>query len=529
MLGSTGPPSPSPTRSNKRKRESDTENYETPTKARFRTASSHTLGLATPLDKPVGDPSPHLTLHGPLFANATPILSGKLETAVPSENGFLPSVYPSQQLTPPSSVSPFVDHVSAASIMTEPSSPSRTRSATASTRQTLPLSTLALSLPSLLYHPPNSSDHLVSVEASILALRGLLMIAKTEEGARILSPEQEGYAWMMFAELGMQVLTDHRTVVQRDSAMSVEEESKQRKGDTTISTSSLISSAYTPLPPWAPQFEEIETAISRCLRLSDQLASLRPLRHPLTLMHARLVHLQHNSKHARVILKRLLPHSTGPTQMVPREKIWPSYEAHLMIIHQYLHLHDATPENGEDIIDVPTVLSQLKALSMLANQYGDNAVEQLVTVIRFTVLSQNYENSYSIRHEDVDTALAEAEGILGLDGFDTQGSSPTTTLPKTTVQGSSQTPGPSSSMTTSESITPLIRDVLANSGTNVVANLRTPAFSFPTNPLGMNVYTQQQQQQSDDMNTTDKVEADAATPGTIPAYLSYLRIQTLML
>ncbi|KAG8750981.1 hypothetical protein FRC14_008237 [Serendipita sp. 396] len=341
----------------------------------------------------------------------------------------------------------------------------------------------------------------------------------------------------------MQVIATCGAAAKTETA-PIKAESNRLNGTINLSNIAGSTSANHPtssLPPWAPQFEEIESSISRCLRLSDQLASLRHLRHPLTLMHARLVHLQHNSKHARVILKRLLPHSTGTTtQMVSREKIWSSYEAHLTIIQQYLHPSESTTtvgtwEGGKGNVDVPTVLSQLNALAMLANQYGDTAVEQLVAVIRFTVLFQNYEDSYSISHADVDMALVAAEGIIGLSGFDKQGmTSPVEAAPSKGPQQGNHTPGSSLSAAMGESTTPLIRDVLANSGTHVVANLKTPAFSFPTNPLGMNVYSEQQQQEQQLLQEKDETAGEKqfrvdGTTTTIPPYLGYLRIQTLML
>ncbi|KIM23773.1 hypothetical protein M408DRAFT_51546, partial [Serendipita vermifera MAFF 305830] len=85
----------------------------------------------------------------------------------------------------------------------------------------------------------------------------------------------ECYAWTMFAELGMQVI---------HSLTTEPEPTSGAKGPS----------------------REMETAISRALRLADQVASLRWLRHNLTLLHAQLVCLQDNHKHAKVLLKRLL-------------------------------------------------------------------------------------------------------------------------------------------------------------------------------------------------------------------------------
>lgn len=364
-----------------------------------------------------------------------------------------------------------------------------------------------LSIPSLVIQPPNSPLHLESLEAAILSLRRLLALNTSGSLEQPLPPEQEVHAWFMFAELGMQILGTMCTEL--DSKMSPPK------------SSSLNLDA---LPSWAPKPIEIEGGISRSLRLVDQNASLRPLRHQLTLIHAKLVFMQDNHKHSKFLLKRLLPVSTT-SHILPREKAWTSYEAHLAITDQILN----TPlPSLSDVIDVQAASSQLTALSMLADQYGDFAVRQLISVIRLTLLFQNYEVSDVVDSNDVDVALAETENILGLDGFDKANSAPTDQQPAIgatddKAAGMNTTPGNTLS-NIHTSVTPLTHDLMSGGAATALANPKTPAFSVPTNPLGMNVYSQRNPSNNLESTTEPRVEEDI-----IPPYLRYLRVQTLMI
>jgi hypothetical protein len=383
----------------------------------------------------------------------------------------------------------------------------------------VPFPNLMLSIPFLLIQPPNTHLHVTSLEASVLALRRILTLHTSNSASQVLTQEQECYAWTMFAELGIQIITSLTPSLNPNSSVS--------KGTVQSSGASPAKAHYLTtlsMPSWSPTPGEMETAISRALRLADQVASLRPLRHDLTMLHAQLVCLQDNCKHAKVLLKRLLPLSTN-TQPIAREKVWTSYEAHLAITDQIL----VTPiPNSPGVTDVPAALSQLNALFMLAKQYGDHALVQLVSVIRLTTLFQNYESSDVISGGDVNTALAEAESILGLDGFDKQAPSP---AEKTLINSSADaakatntTPGVTGG--SEQPITPFTSDILAGAGKGVTANLKTPAFSFPINPLGMNVYDAGQQQTEDVPTIQGELIEDK---NLIAPYLRYIRVQTLMI
>jgi hypothetical protein len=218
-------------------------------------------------------------------------------------------------------------------------------------------------------------------------------------------------------------------------------------------------------------------------------------------------------------------------------------------------------------------LSQLTAITMLANQYGDHSVLQLVSIVRLTILFQHFnvleENRLSVN--DVHDALKAAETVVGLVGFEsdrtatgtgtTNGGSSTNASANTVTGGAQVTPsGPFNGETVQDSITPLLRDMLASGGVNVGATLRTPAFAFPVNPLGMDVYSVQNgstatsinpallsnpttsadvQHTNTNINVSSTSNPDqSANPNpnpnsnsneTIPPYLCYLRVQILML
>jgi hypothetical protein len=361
--------------------------------------------------------------------------------------------------------------------------------------------------------------HIASLEAAVLSLRRLLSLNSSGSLPQPLPPEQECCAWIMFAELGMQTATSMDALL--------------KPADTTEPSSAKTSQSTS--ASWAPKPEEIEAAISQSLRLADQIASLRPLRHQLTLMHAKIVFMQDNHKHSKVLLKRLLPLSTT-SQHLLREKGWTSYEAHLSITDQILR----TPlPSLLGVVDIQAASSQLMALNMLADQHGDFAVRQLTSVIRLTLLLQNYEVSDAIDGKDVDAALADAESLLSLDGFDKPNTSATDQQPlhgtaDNNEKVSSSTPGATISSVNAV-VTPLTRDILAGGGAGVLANLKTPAFSLPTNPLGMNIYSGEKQPNtnpesvpSTEPSTKIGTAPAAVNDDMIPPYLRYLRVQTLM-
>jgi hypothetical protein len=170
-------------------------------------------------------------------------------------------------------------------------------------------------------------------------------------------------------------------------------------------------------------------------------------------MHATLVHWQGNNKHARILLKGLLPPaSPAPTMGFngvnsTADTAWAGYEAHLTIVHQILTSTAVTSNNPttastssaskEQVSkeasasrplshnDLAVALSHLSAMFILAQTSGDAAVIQVCAVIKLTILIQNE------RWDEAGQALKEVEGILGLDFTEKEGEVKTEEDPKT--------------------------------------------------------------------------------------------------
>ncbi|CAG7853621.1 SubName: Full=Uncharacterized protein {ECO:0000313/EMBL:CCA73937.1} [Serendipita indica DSM 11827] len=501
-----GPPSPTPTRLKKRKREDDEEEASTPTKARLRIASDQLGGLALPLERPVAPYARSSHISSPQKQPMTPTSLLKENNLVMTSTPHIPPALPRQDSSS--------DSLSLLTRSAAPPSPTmRTRAATTPMRLALPLASLALSMPYLLIQPPTSPQHYPSLEASITALRRILSTADDPSPEMALSPEQECFAWVMLAELGIQLVSSFNS-----SSPSVKEENSSPKK----------SKADVYVPEWGLKVEEIEDAIARALQLSDRFASLKHLRHRLTLMHAQLALYQDNPKHARVLIKRLLPLSNA-AQPIPTDKVWAAYEAHLAIVHSLIG--QSEPSDGIRVreSDLAAALSQLNALAMLANGHGDYAVYQLAIVTKWTTLFQHHSTSESehVTASKLDAALAEAELVLGMDGFDKQLSASTDekSEEKEKNVSSNITPGPSGQ--SAGNATPLVQDLLASGGPiHVSANFKTPAFSLPTNPLGMDVYAAVMSESGQPLQSmVDEKSSDMI----IPPYMRYLRVHVLML
>ncbi|KIM23772.1 hypothetical protein M408DRAFT_332143 [Serendipita vermifera MAFF 305830] len=121
-------------------------------------------------------------------------------------------------------------------------------------------------------------------------------------------------------------------------------------------------------------------------------------------------------------------------------------------------------------------------------------------------------------------ALKEAEDILGLDGFDKPPAAAGEPSSEAAITSNST---PSNNLVDQESMpaTPFTADLLAGGNSKITANIKTPAFSFPTNPLGMNVYSTGEQQVTEAGEST----LQETSEDLIPPYLRYLRVHTLML
>jgi hypothetical protein len=299
------------------------------------------------------------------------------------------------------------------------------------------------------------------------------------------------------------------------------------------------SAATKSLPHWIPGAPEIEQSIAKALILVEHNQSLRHLRHRLTLMHATLVHWQGNNKHARVLLKGLLP-PAGLTPMMgfngvnsTADTAWAGYEAHLTIVHQILTSTTVNPNNPaaasapsaskEQVSkeasisrllshnDLAVALSHLSAMSILAQTSGDAAVIQVCAIIKLTILVQNE------RWSEAGQALKEAEGVLGLGFSEKEGE----------VKTEEDTKTPSV-----HTVTPFG----VSAGTQMAwlqPNLHTPAFPAPVNALAANPFantsTPQLQTPLQIQSGGAPIQVAAKQTNIIPPHLCHLRIQVLTL
>ena len=256
-------------------------------------------------------------------------------------------------------------------------------------------------------------------------------------------------------------------------------------------------------------------------------------------MHATLVHWQGNNKHARVLLKGLLP----PASLMPTvgfngmnstaSTAWAGYEVHLTIVHQILTSAAVTPNNPtaapaasafkEQVPkaanasrllnhnDLAVALSHLSAMSILAQTSGDAAVIQVCAVIKLTILVQNE------RWGEAGQALKEVEGVLGLGFTEKEGE----------VKTEEDTKTPST-----HTITPFG----VSAGTQMAwlqPNLHTPAFPASVNALAANPFantsTPQLQTPLQTQSGGAPIPSSAKQTNIIPSHLCHLRIQVLTL
>jgi len=520
QVGFGAPPSPSPERSRKRKREDEQDEHGSPT----RRPDAPVPMLSFDGSQVLRQPSTNIPLQNmqrsphypPLPHNNTYPRGWSSPHIIPPQ---VPA--PLQQVTPPPSdahATPSIPPVSVPPSVRVPSgtpfTPLSSRSPQPPLTSTLPPSHLLLSLPALLVQQPNHPLYLQSLHASVSALRHLLNLHATSRPEYALPADQECYAWLMLAEMGM-ALVDYQL---------------HRTSSTTTKTA-------VPLPPWVPGAPEIEQSIAKALILAEHNQSLRYLRHRLTLMHATLVHWQGNNKHARVLLRGLLP----PASSIPTvgfngvnstaATAWVGYEVHLTIVHQIL-ASTVVPSNNpaaapstskEDVSkevdasrplshnDITVTLSHLSAMSILAHTSGDAAVIQVCAVIKLTILIQNE------RWDEAGQALKEVERILGLDFTEKEGE----------VKTGQDTKTPAA-----HTVTPLGM----STGTQVAwlqPNLHTPAFPVPINALAANPFattsTPQLQIPLQTQSGAPHIQVSAKQTNLIPPYLCHLRTQVLTL
>ncbi|KAK7448874.1 hypothetical protein VKT23_013605 [Stygiomarasmius scandens] len=253
-----------------------------------------------------------------------------------------------------------------------PSSPSALSSPPSTPPSTLPMklqplppSTLLVSLPSLIIHPPTHSYHSQSLWISLQALRQCLRLPD-------LSPEIECRAWTALAEISMIVIAGKHE--------------------------------------WAEGIEaEVEEATTQGLMIAQKHPTLRSYRPQLTFLAAQLAMGQYNVKFARTLLRKLLPTflPTDPPHIV--------YTSHLKYI-QHL-LEPPTPSSSKmpprspapaAPKDTRTTLTAIQVMQNLALKNDHTQVVLLTRMIRLRLLV-----AVGI-WEQVGDALAEVEETLGL-------------------------------------------------------------------------------------------------------------------
>jgi len=522
QVGFGAPPSPSPERSRKRKREDEQDEHGSPTRRPDVPVPILSFDGSQTLPRPSAN-TPFQNVQYPVHHPPLPHNSAYLHGRS-SPHALPPQVQAHlQQATPPPSDPHTTPSIPSAPVLSSVRVPSGTPFNPSSSPRLpqppltnmLPSSHLLLSLPALLVQQPNHPLYLQSCHASVSALRHLLNLHATGRVEYALPADQECYARLMLAEMGM-VLIDY-----------------QMHRASSATTKSAVS-----LPHWIPGAPEIEQTIAKALILVEHNQSLRHLRHRLTLMHATLVHWQGNNKHARVLLKGLLP----PASLAPMVGFngvnpaagtaWAGYEAHLTIVHQILTSTAnnpavaSAPSTSKGKVskeasagrllshnDLAVALSHLSAMSILAQTSGDAAVIQVCAVIKLTILVQNE------RWGEAGQALKEAEDVLGL-GFTEKGGEVKTEEDTTTKTPSVHT------------VTPFG----ASAGTQTAwlqPNLHTPAFPVPVNALAANPFanssTPQLQTPLQTQSGSAPIRVSAKQTNIIPSYLCHLRIQVLTL
>lgn len=523
QAGFGAPPSPSPERPRKRKREDEQGEHGSPKRRPEVPVPVLSYDRSQIFPRPSANIPfqnvQHSSHHPPLpYNSAYPRGWSSPHASSPQVPAHL------QQVTPPPSDARTTPSIPSAPVPPSVRVPSGTPFTPSSSSRSpqppltspLPPSHLLLSLPALLVQQPNHPLYLQSFHASVSALRHLLNLHATGRAEYALPADQECYARLMLAEMGM-VLVDYQ--IHRASSSTTE--------------------FAAPLPHWIPGAPEIEQCIAKALILVEHNHSLRQLRHRLTLMHATLVHWQGNNKHARVLLKGMLP----PASLMPTvgfngvnstaDTAWAGYEAHLTIVHQILTSTAVIPNNPaaapassapkEKVSreanagrllshnDLAVALSHLSAMSILAQTSGDAAVIQVCAVIKLTILVQNE------RWGEVGQALKEVEGVLGLGFTEKEGEVKTEEDTKTT------------SVST---ITPFG----VSAGTQMAwlqPNLHTPAFPAPVNALAANPFattsTPQLQTPLHTHSGGAPIQVSAKHTNIIPSHLCHLRIQVLTL
>ncbi|KAF9040454.1 hypothetical protein BDZ89DRAFT_347994 [Hymenopellis radicata] len=258
----------------------------------------------------------------------------------------------------------------------------------------LPVSTLLVSLPGILIHPPTHRHHARSLCVSLLALRKCLSIPD-------LTPDIECRAWTALAEVGM------------------------------IAISGGFSQNEDHI--WAQSLEnEVEKASSKALLISQKHPSLRLYRPYVTSLIAQLAHWQQNHKFARNMLRRLVKTflSDDPPHTI--------YSAHLTLISVLSTPTD--PTKGLTAKDTQAALSAIQAFVSHAENAQHHGVKLFGLLIRLRLLIS------SGLWDRVGDALTLAEEALGFDftdsgkGTDKSILVPISNAPQQTSENSTSSP-----------------------------------------------------------------------------------------
>jgi len=156
-----------------------------------------------------------------------------------------------------------------------------------------------LDLPRHILHPPTHPNHVVSLYASLLAVRRCLNLetAANQQGYDTsLSIEATCHAWTLLAEIGMMILNagfGDTSGPEWARGISADVEHAISEGMKLSLTSKVRLS------------DEICYAIGLTFCLLSLKTTLRPFWIHLTALHSHLTLWQHNVKFSRAILKRL--------------------------------------------------------------------------------------------------------------------------------------------------------------------------------------------------------------------------------
>ncbi|KAF8330761.1 uncharacterized protein EI90DRAFT_3154810 [Cantharellus anzutake] len=256
---------------------------------------------------------------------------------------------------------------------------------------------LLLSLPCYLLHPPNHSNHIVSLYTALLAIRKCLRFQEQSlqihHGmpiyAEALTPEMECQACTIYAEIGLQIIG----------------------ADLGGSTA----------PMWCRGIEgEIESAIQRGLHLChSSRTSLREYYFHLTLLHSHLTHRQGNVKLSRSIISRLKTHLTESDLPHIHYQILLCEHANYITPPPSGSPSDSVPSSppAPSFSDIRSALDVTQELAQRGRFFGHPDIVKLSVVMRLRTLVRGDMWRSRPGHApdmSVEGCIAAAEAELGL-------------------------------------------------------------------------------------------------------------------